>query len=96
MLAEQQVDSFKMNDSLDIQFLQKILPKLHGTKGKLQKPLSQVFAFCYGKVDESEPEQQLLDKAMNFDSNARYPRTAQKVARMLNDLEQQGYTSFIQ
>ena len=96
VLAEEQVDNFKMNDALDIQFLQKILPKLHGTKGKLQKPLNQVFAFCYGEAGDTEPEQQRLDKAMNYDPKARYPRTAQKVARMLKDLEQQGYTSFIQ
>jgi 5-methylcytosine-specific restriction endonuclease McrBC GTP-binding regulatory subunit McrB len=96
VLAEKQVNKLNLNDALDIQFLQKILPKLHGTKGKLQKPLNQVFAFCYGKVDESEPEQQRLDKAMKYDPKALYPRTAQKVARMLNDLEQQGYTSFIQ
>ena len=96
VLAEQQVDNFDLSDALDIQFLQKILPKMHGTKGKLVKPLNQVFSFCYGKDDESETEQQHLDKAMNFDSEASYPRTAQKIARMLNDLKQQGYTSFIQ
>ena len=96
VLSKEHVKDLELEDALDIQFLQKILPKLHGTKGKLQKPLNQVFAFCYNEKDDTEPEQQRLDEAMNFDSNARFPRTAQKVARMLNDLEQQGYTSFIQ
>ena len=96
VLAEEKVEALDLNDAFDIQFLQKILPKLHGTKGKLQKPLNQVFAFCYDEQSDTEPEQQRLAKALNFDSNASYPRTAQKVARMLNDLEQQGYTSFIQ
>ena len=100
VLAKAQVKDFKPEDALDIQFLQKILPKLHGTKGKLQKPLNEIFWFCYDKYDknkDSDPDEDKdLQRARNYDPEAHYPRTAQKVARMLDDLNKQGYTSFIQ
>ena len=96
VLASEQVSDFKLYDALDIQLLQKILPKLHGTKGKLQKPLNRIFWYCYGKEGDSTPEEKNLALAMEYDSDATYPRTAQKVARMLDDLNQQGFTSFIQ
>jgi len=87
-------DDFNLNDTLDIQILQKILPKFHGTQAKLEQPLSGVLSYCY----ENEPEatQELLEKAMAFDNEARYPRSAQKVARMISNLKTQGYTSFIE
>jgi hypothetical protein len=31
-----------------------------------------------------------------FDKNARFPRSAQKIARMLNQLTVQGYASFVE
>jgi 5-methylcytosine-specific restriction endonuclease McrBC GTP-binding regulatory subunit McrB len=87
-------DQFKLNDALDIQILQKILPKYHGTQAKLEQPLTDILSFCY----ENKPDasQELLDKATGFDEEARYPRSAQKVARMISNLKTQGYTSFIE
>jgi hypothetical protein len=70
---------------------------LHGTKGTLQEPLSRVFWFCYGSQSDTNPTDTDLKSAKGYDrDNARFPRTVQKVARMLSDLNQQGYTSFIQ
>lgn len=96
VLASEQISNFDLQTALDIQFLQKVLPKLHGTKGKLQQPLSEIFKFCYSNKGGREPNKENLRRAMAFDSEALFPRTAQKVARMLHDLDQQGYTSFIQ
>jgi len=96
VLASKQVENFDLPTALDIQYLQKILPKLHGTKGTLQQPLSKLFRFCYEREDDTEPTEDDLVRAMAFDREARFPRTAHKVARMLDDLNRQGYTSFIQ
>ena len=96
VLASNKVKEFNLEDALDIQFLQKILPKLHGTKGKLQEPLSKIFLFCHDNKAGLNPSDENLRSAMNAKSDARYPRTAKKVARMLDELNKQGYTSFIQ
>ena len=92
--ASELVIGFNLNDTIDIQILQKILPKLHGTKAKLEEPLWKVLAFCY-EIDEPISEETRV-KAENFDNQARFPRSAQKVARMLRNLQQQGYISFIE
>jgi len=95
-LAQEQVEGFDLNTTLDIQFLQKILPKLHGTQAKLKQPLTEILAFCYGLDQGTDPGQERIDKAIEFDRDAKYPRTAQKTARMLRVLEVQGYASFIE
>ena len=98
-LASEQLETFDRDDRddvLDIQILQKVLPKLHGTRGKLEGPLTDIFRFCYDEPAGRELEPARVDQAVGFDRAARYPRTAQKVARMLLELKDQGYTSFIQ
>ena len=74
-------EPFNLNDAMDIQILQKILPKFHGTRGKLEEPLKNLHVFC---------------KAEHSESGALYPRSARKIARMIENLNVQGYTSFIE
>lgn len=86
------------NPILDIQILQKVLPKLHGTRAKLDKPIQDLLAFCYDPnpnilIDISEEKRK---QAEQFDTSACFPRSAQKLARMLRNLQEQGYASFIE
>jgi 5-methylcytosine-specific restriction enzyme B len=74
-------EDFDVNVAMDIQILQKILPKFHGTRGKLENPLKDLHAFC---------------KAKHLESGVLYPRSARKIERMLSNLKIQGYTSFIE
>jgi 5-methylcytosine-specific restriction enzyme B len=74
-------ENFNLNVAMDIQVLQKILPKFHGTRGKLEDPLKDLHKFC---------------KAEHSENGVLYPRSAIKIARMLKNLEIQGYTSFIE
>ena len=93
-LAHEMVDDFQADTALDIQLLQKVLPKLHGTRAKLENPLQDLLAFCYGQSELASSEQH--QRAIQFDASARFPRTAQKCARMLRNLQDQGYASFIE
>lgn len=94
LLASEMVQDFKLEETLDIQILQKILPKFHGTQAKLEEPLGKLLAFCsgvdtdYSESVRSEPEEILED--------APFPRSAKKLARMIQNLKIQGYTSFIE
>jgi len=75
LLAQEHLASqFSTEDAFDIQMLQKILPKFHGTRAKLEKPLNELLPFC----------------------SDRFPRTKQKIDRMMANLKVQGYTSFIE
>ena len=57
-----------LSKAIDIQILQKILPKFHGTQGKLEKPLGELRGFCeshgYGH-SVNKLEQMLLDLEAN-------------------------------
>jgi 5-methylcytosine-specific restriction endonuclease McrBC GTP-binding regulatory subunit McrB len=75
--AHELIQGFELVEAMDIQILQKILPKFHGTQGKLEEPLKKLFEFCNAE-------------------NTRFPRSAQKLERMLYNLKVQGYTSFIE
>lgn len=91
-LAKEELADFKLEDVVDIQILQKILPKLHGTRAKLEDPLLKLIAFCIGHGASAEQ----IEKARSFDPDARFPRSSQKIAQMLKQLSIQGYVSFIE
>ena len=92
--AKEEIEALDINDVLDIQILQKILPKFHGSQAKLGEPLNRLFEIC------AKPGHALdISKAIDIDyltHNARYPRSAAKLSRMLRNLTIQGYTSFIE
>lgn len=91
--ANAMVENSNLEETLDIQILQKILPKFHGTQAKLEEPLGKLLAFCYG---DDAADESYLEKAIDYDESARFPRSAQKLARMIGNLKLQGYTSFIE
>lgn len=88
-------EQFDFNEAFDIQILQKILPKFYGTQGKLEQPLKNILSFCYGKKP-NEFDNKFIEEASVSADGARYVRTAQKLARMILNLQSQGYTSFIE
>jgi 5-methylcytosine-specific restriction enzyme B len=92
--SQEKIQHSNLNTAMDIQILQKILPKFHGTQAKLQEPLEKMIAFCYGS--DVHFNEEYLHKAGQYDKEARFPRTAQKLARMIRNLKIQGYTSFIE
>jgi len=93
-LAQAEVVNFDLDAAMDIQIIQKILPKLHGTRAKLEGPLGELIAFFYGQSTPFSEEQ--LQNALSSDSTARFPRSARKIAQMLKQVTTQGYVSFIE
>ena len=90
-------DHFDIDEAFDIQILQKILPKFYGTQGKLEDPLNDLLSLCYGRTSLQENvSDDMIQKAEEFDEEAVYPRSAKKIAQMLKNLKNQGYTSFIE
>ncbi|TRW95825.1 McrB family protein [Candidatus Methylobacter oryzae] len=74
-LSDDLVGEQHRSEAIDIQILQKILPKFHGTQGKLLESLTALKTLCDDKS---------------------YNRSSKKLEVMLKQLEQDGYTSFIQ
>jgi 5-methylcytosine-specific restriction enzyme B len=85
-LAKSHVAPFDPITVLDIQIVQKILPKFHGTQAKLEEPLNKLLAFT----------QALAPSTSAVSVDYRLPRTAHKLSAMLRTLNTQGYADFIE
>jgi 5-methylcytosine-specific restriction endonuclease McrBC GTP-binding regulatory subunit McrB len=90
-------------DALDFAVLMKVLPKFHGPRQKLERPLWLVLKWCARNSEEFEnvkPEviknllEELLKEKEKRSEKFKYPRTALKVLRMLRQLYETGFTSF--
>jgi len=99
--AEKLVGKNSLNIALDLQILQKILPKFHGSKQKLEEPLLELLKFVLkdGEVQVDGLRNELKNKEVDWDAKikaSKYPRSAKKLFRMLKTLNGQGFVSFIE
>ncbi len=94
--AKEEIEDFNIDDVLDIQMLQKILPKFHGSQAKLLEPLGLLFELCAKPGHTADASKAEDADYMTDREKFRYPRSATKLSRMLRNLKIQGYTSFIE
>lgn len=85
---------------LDNQIMQKLLPKLHGSMGRIGNLLAALAAYCHtGTLSDAANSQtkMLLDAALTFDSaEATFPKSLQKLQAMIQTLRDEQFVSFIQ
>lgn len=97
----------RWTDALDVVFLQKILPKLHGNRRQLGECLPALAAFLNGGHGESNPAAKYRPgeaEAADIKKDAKLalgvadqmPRSRRKLERMQRQLLATGYTTFIQ
>lgn len=76
------------NEAIDAAILQKLLPKLHGSRKKLVPVLSSIWKLCLKDNKDSSIDSE-------FDKNDFiYPESAEKIQRMYNAVVDNGFTSF--
>lgn len=80
-------------DAVDFAIMQKLLPKLHGSKRKLSAPLKALWNLC--QIDGAEKDMPSIEKEEEFDfgKECRYQVSAKKILRMVRALEV-GFASF--
>jgi hypothetical protein len=86
----------KSNDSLDIAIMQKLLPKLHGSRSKLVKILVALAGLCLEGVTLEEFEKKFDEYYKNdFEGLTRkYPISFEKIIRMYKNVLANGFTSY--
>jgi hypothetical protein len=113
-LAKQSRDflpGFGEEKAKDLAVLMKVLPKFHGPRAKLEKPLVEVLKWSSNKtIDKSKQIEDVLKELFNDKWNNlrsvlmewnsqtqtfKYPLTAKKVTEMLARLYEIGFTSFM-
>ena len=87
--------NFKKEEVIfDIAILQKLLPKLHGSVGKLKAPLTALAELCFdeGKWDVKYLNTEIDERELSQD--LRYPLSFEKIKSMYVRLVQNGFVSF--
>ena len=81
--------------AIDTAILQKLLPKLHGSRKKLVSTLTALWDICLndGNTTKIDTETEKLNFQANQDS-FRYPESAEKIKRMYDAVIDNGFTSF--
>jgi MoxR-like ATPase len=86
---------------LDIAIMQKLLPKLHGSRNKLTKVLPILGGFCL--TDNSKIKEDYLDKfvsnsiteaELESDKNIKYKISFEKICRMYKNAVENGFASY--
>jgi 5-methylcytosine-specific restriction protein B len=82
-------------EALDFQVLQKVLPRLHGSRRHLEPTLNTLAKFCTDLSSEAGREGDDVDELLSQDATvARLPRSLAKIKRMLRNLKANQFASF--
>ncbi len=87
------------SNAFDVQILQKMIPKIHGSAKEIQDTLKCLYCYCFsGKTNEQLEKLgmgEFVSELYKRDvDEARYKMSAQKLRRMQKSLETQRYVSF--
>lgn len=93
--------AWEADEIIDAAVLQKLLPKLHGSKKKLEHVLRTLALLCLkndienpeNMIKEFEKDPDLIDADENKDK-IRFKRSLEKILRMKKRADQDGFTSF--
>ena len=97
MLNNKKTGLLKGNEPMDLEILQKILPRIQGSSYTVKKMLCKLFPYLIGNPEGStDTSDKMYEELNNSDSIKRikYPRSAAKVAFMVRRFEEDGFTSY--
>ena len=88
--------SNKENEKIDIAIMQKLLPKLHGSRSKLTPILKTLAALCYNNNKDFTLEQKdkVFEAVKEDTRTVQYPISLEKITRMYNNVISNGFTSY--
>lgn len=97
-------ESIGNNTKIDVAIMQKLLPKLHGSRKKLVGPLETLAGFCLARTKDAKPDeqnknknlyQQFIAEKRNFENWViNYPISFEKIERMHKNVIENGFTSY--
>jgi 5-methylcytosine-specific restriction protein B len=82
-------DKLSEDDIVDSAIVQKLLPKLHGSRKKLEPVLYKLWELCLPKE-----KREIVDMVRENVDKANYKESADKILRMYLSANANGFTSF--
>ena len=88
--------SEKENEKIDIAIMQKLLPKLHGSRSKLTPILKTLAVLCYqdNKDFTLEQKDKVFEMVKEDTRIVQYPISLEKITRMYHNVIANGFTSY--
>ncbi|SDH68117.1 McrB family protein [Myroides phaeus] len=84
--------TMELNQRIDIAIMQKLLPKLHGSRSKIVKVLDALILLCVKDANSFDINKVLTDDKLRVD--LKYPISYAKLLRMYNNVIANGFTSY--
>lgn len=89
----------KEDEAFDNEILQKILPRIQGSSSLIREMICELFVFCLGssvafKVEAGEISKEMFEALESKD--AKYKKSAEKLAHMMRRYEEDGFTAYWQ
>jgi 5-methylcytosine-specific restriction endonuclease McrBC GTP-binding regulatory subunit McrB len=94
-LARRTLGDDAVDTALDLQVLQKVLPKFSGNRAKLERPLWKLICLLHGHEGEA-PRLTNDQQVVMYQSRARLPRSTAKLERMLDTVREVGFVSYVE
>ena len=94
-LARRTLGDEAVDMALDLQVLQKVLPKLSGNRARLERPLWKLVCLLHGHEGEA-PRLTSDTQLIISQTPARLPRSAAKLERMLDTVREVGFVSYVE
>jgi 5-methylcytosine-specific restriction protein B len=97
------LNQFENKDTnlLDIAIMQKLLPKLHGSRSKLSKILPVLGGFCVVNNENIKDryfdrfiKDEINEESINDDDNIKYKISFEKICRMYKNAVENGFASY--
>lgn len=82
-------EKMSLDEIIDSAIIQKLLPKLHGSRKKLEPVLNQLWKQCFEKE-----ERDAVQMEREYLAKAKYKESADKIFRMYEAANANGFTSF--
>lgn len=82
------------NKKIDIAIMQKLLPKLHGSRSKLLLPLKVLASLCYQNTFTKTEIDEIFKKPLKPKAEIIYPISLEKITRMYKNVTDNGFTSY--
>ncbi len=89
-------ENFNWEKCMDEQILQKLLPKLHGSRKKIEKLIVALLEYSHSGELKKSLERIESNTELKFDDNHKFKNSFTKLEKMLKSLKQDGFVSFIQ
>jgi 5-methylcytosine-specific restriction protein B len=84
---------WKWEPIFDLQLLQKVLPKLHGSKRRLEALLLRLAGFC--ETGTVPPKEATYPDDLSAGGAVKYPRSRTKLVEMIEAVRRDQFVSFI-